>query len=360
MNQLNIKENAKKAIKNYMIGENWGDFLLSHIDPMFTFSKPKAEIVACKYETDDTRSVYLRPNFHWKGFQPGQFLPIETEINGRLVQRVYSLSSTPKDKYLRITVKKQGLVSNHIFSQWQKGMILSIGQATGDFTLKQTAGNLLFLAGGSGITPIYSMLKQLVADKDEREIDLVYFNRDANHIIFHKELLELCAQNPQIRISFVLTHEDRPNYYKGFLTQDMLEYLVPDYQDRQTYLCGPTPLQEKAERMWQENTIADRLTLESFAINQPAASMPAKKVSVKLLQSHKTVELAGEKPLLDELEQAGVFPRSACRIGLCHTCACSKEKGSVFNSKNQQLSHAGKESIQLCVSRAQEDLELHL
>ncbi|MCB1173873.1 MAG: ferredoxin reductase [Leptospiraceae bacterium] len=352
---------AKKMLKTLLIDESWADFLAAHIDPMFTFSKPMAKIVRIKPETTDTVSFYLQPNRHWQGFKAGQSITVQARSNGKLLERMYSLSSSPDRRYLRITVKKQGLVSTALHETWQRGMVVPISQAQGEFCLPaDTHTPLLLIAGGSGITPVYSLL-QTLRGKSQKAV-LLYFNPTAHDVLFQTRLERLAAQNANIQVHFLYTRNPANGQPTTRLNAALLESLGIDARAVLTWLCGPASLQAAGRELWAQWGISHRLTMESFQIaaRRPQESSGGAAVQVKLTRSRRELKLPGERPLLDELEDAGVYPRFGCRMGICRTCHCDKERGQVENLKDGDHSGEGREQIRLCVSRAASNLELNL
>ncbi|TGN17390.1 ferredoxin reductase [Leptospira idonii] len=350
-----------KEYWEYFQPKNWLEFLLEEINPTFSLSTVKAKVMEIRSESSDSKTIVLRTNRHWKGFVAGQHLPVTVEIAGRRVTRFYSLSSSPSEKYPTITVKKQkgGLVSNFINERLKVGDVVELGTASGDFVLeKEVPNKLLFIAGGSGITPIHSILKTLQESNYKGQAKLLYFSRFKEDIILFSSFCELESKCPWLEIKHVLTDVPAEGFDSGFLTKEMLNAFVPDLSERPVYLCGPAPLQNSAKELLKGNKVISELFLLPNQIQTNFESTGPKEVV--LLQSHKTVLLKGEKSILEELEDQGIYPPSGCRMGICHTCSCKKVSGSVTNMQNQSISDGGEENIQLCLSRADEKLELDL
>lgn len=345
---------------DYFNPKDWFNFLLEELNPVYSISKTRAKIISIHLESKETKTLVLRVNKKVFRFQPGQYIPVTVEINGKRVTRYYSISSMPSEKNLRITVKrqKQGLVSNFVHENLQLGDFVELGEAQGSFVLPKTLpGKFLFVAGGSGITPVYSILKTLQNQNYIGSVKLLYFSRTKEEIIFYSELNSLSKKFPSLAVEFILTDEDSMGFKTGFFSREMLLELVPDFSDRLTYLCGPGSLQESVKSIIPK----EKLISENF---QPflknSIKKDSKQVEVTLTKSHRTILLNGEKNLLEELEDNGVFPQSGCRMGICHTCACTKKSGVVTNLQEGSESESGEETIQLCLSRAEENLELDI
>jgi ferredoxin-NADP reductase len=361
MKTLPFIYNQPKEFLASLQPKEWADFILGEINPLFSFTATKARVLAIRKESKDSKTLVLQTNRNWKGFQAGQHVPVTLEIAGRRVTRFYSLSSAPSEKYPTITVKKQngGLVSHFINDRVQVGDILELGTAQGDFVLpKELPSKILMIAGGSGITPIHSILKDLSKRNFTGKVKLLYFSRFKEDIIFYDSFVELEAGNPWLEIKHVLTDVQTEGFDFGFLTKEMLHSFAPDLSDFLVYLCGPAPLQESVKLILGGSKIISELFLLPNQVNAPASSTGPKEVV--LLQSHRTILLKGEKSILEELEDNGIYAPSGCKMGICHTCVCKKVSGSVTNLMNHKLSDEGEENIQICVSRVEERLELDL
>ena len=361
MKTLPFIYNQPKEFLASLQPKEWADFILGEISPLYSLTATKARVIAIRSESSDSKTLVLKTNRNWKGFQAGQHVPVTIEIAGRRVTRFYSLSSAPGDKNPTITVKKQngGLVSHFINERVQVGDILELGKAQGDFVLpKEIPAKILMIAGGSGITPIHSILQDLSKQDFKGQVKLLYFSRFREDIIFFDSFAKLEAENPWLEIKHVLTDVKADGFDFGFLTNEMLHTFVPDLEDRLVYLCGPAPLQGPAKFMLGDVKIISELFLLPSQVNSSTSSTGPKEVV--LLQSHRTILLKGEKSILDELEENGIFAPSGCKMGICHTCVCKKVSGSVTNLMNQTVSGEGEENIQICVSRAEAKLELDL
>lgn len=333
----------------------WVDFLLREMDPLLSRRALSARVVSVRQESADCRSLVLRPARAWKGFTAGMHLPITVELNGRRVTRFYSISSTPldfaADGTITITVKRVpgGQVSTAIVDRAYPGQILGIGAARGDFVLDpQGQGPLLMLAGGSGITPMRSMLLHDVPRHPDRDVVLIHHCRTASDVVFGEDFRALAAQYDHFHYQPVHTDTD------GLLTAEALAASCPDIAQREIYLCGPSGFMDVARDAFTRlGCPAERVHQELFGF-APMAPNPAAgeqaEAPVRFLLSDRIVTTAGEYSLLELAEQAGLSPKYGCRSGICHECACRKERGVVRNRVTGQLSTDGPETIQSCLS----------
>lgn len=334
--------------------------LLALANPRWSLTEIRAEVVGREQQTVDAVSFWLRPNRLWKGFHAGQHVTISVEIDGIRHTRVYSLSCDPAmPGLLTLTVKRQadGVVSNWLHDHLQVGGIVTLGEADGDFVLPQSSSPLLLLSAGSGITPMLALLHELRARRKaghtEQDIVFVHVCRHAGDQIFARELRELAADWPALRIE---TWHSASN---GRPTPDALLAAVPDYAGRDTFLCGPAAFMADIEAHWASHGIAERLRLERFGA-PPRKLETGDASEVRCARSERIFVTEAGEALLPAAERAGLKPAYGCRIGVCRTCLCHKRTGTVENLVTGERSGNGDEWIRLCVSTPRSDLELEI
>ncbi|MGE8561372.1 MAG: FAD-binding oxidoreductase, partial [Acinetobacter sp.] len=168
------------------IREDFVDFIAEKVNPVWAWKKVKASIVDVHMLNEDFYQIQLQPNhnFQAKAFRAGQSILVTVVIAGVRQQRNYSIVKITAHGNIVIAVKRQGKVSNAL-THLTVGSVVEISQVQGDFTLSSSQAPILLLASGSGITAIYSLLEQALAQKVQ-QIDLLYFTRDN---AFHTELM---------------------------------------------------------------------------------------------------------------------------------------------------------------------------
>ena len=329
------------------------EFWLHEVAPTFSLSETLAEVVAVVDETPDIRTFVLAPNARFRGHRAGQWVPVDVEIDGVRVRRCYSISSAPGGARLSITVKRVpgGRVSGFLHENARVGAILRLGEAQGDYVLPARApARLLLVSGGSGATPNISILRDLVARGAVPDVVYLHYARTLADVPFAKELQGLAAVHPSLQV--VLQLDDGP-------PRDLAE-LVPDFADRETFLCGPTGLMDLLRRRWAEAGAIDHLHEERFVAPTYARVDSGKTARITLSRARRTLAVTGAESLLEGLERAGERPDHGCRIGICHTCRCRKRSGVVQDLVTGAISDAPDEEIRLCTSVARSDLDLAL
>lgn len=335
------------------------DFWLGELAPAWSLSELRASVLGVVDETHDVKTFVLAPGAGWPGHRAGQYVTVDVEIDGVRMRRCYSLSSAPGDARLTITVKRApgGRVSGFLHDNVRRGSVLVLGSPTGDFVLgTSTPEKLLLLSGGSGVTPVMSLLRDLSRRDAVKDIVFLHAARSASDVIFRNELQALEARHTGLRVVFRL--DDAPD--GGPLDEAKLRAEVPDFAERETFLCGPSGMMNTVERMFARVGATDRLRSERFVAAPRARSVEAAEpVTIRLSDSGRSI-VASAGTLLEQLERAGERPVYGCRLGICNTCRCRKRSGTVENTVTGAVSSEPDEEIRLCVSVARSDLDIEL
>jgi ferredoxin-NADP reductase len=277
-------------------------------------------------------------------YRAGQFLTFRLTIAGRRVLRSYSMSSSPEvDGELQVTVKRvaAGLVSNWIADSLAAGDTLESTRPAGVFCLGGTTGDIVAFAGGSGITPVYSLLKTAL-ETTERRVRLLYANRDRESAIFAADLDALAARHPD---RLAITHHF--DVAGGFIEADAIRGQVGQSIGAvdEVFICGPGPFMNLVEQTLHEHGIApQRIHIERFT---PADALPEPEPTAGHSITHVEIELDGKvqttlhqpgTTILQTARQMGLTPPSSCEAGDCATCMGRLLEGSVSMRNNNALS----------------------
>lgn len=343
--------------------------------PNWSTDAYRARVVEIRDELADMYTLVLEPqkgliDQDWSNFDPGQYIELMVEKEGARTLRCFSISSSPIYYQqtglieLSIRIQQQGRITPWIRQQISQDSMVNISAAQGDFVLPASIlhsselEKLLFVAGGSGITPFRSMLQQLAISKSSSDLDihLLYYSRNDQQIVFQKELEALKAKNPNIEITFIDSEVD------GFICEEHVQKHCPDYLQRSSFICGPSPMIQKTRKVLASLGLEkDKINFEFFGA-APIEIENNEQGAVHFQESNKFVLSQKDTPqtLLEQAEEEGLSPVSGCRIGVCHQCICKKKSGVVYNTRTQEYSDTGSEEIQLCISVAQGDVVLDL
>lgn len=341
------------------------DFWASRLHPTWSWERPLARIVGRQAQSRDAVTLLLQPNRHWRGFQPGQHVNLGVELDGVRMTRSYSLCDAPRtDGRIEVTIKhiEGGRVSRHLCQDARIGDVVDIGQAFGEMTWPQGAdGAWLFLAAGSGITPLMALLRAHAAKGVPTPLTLLYWARTRDELCFVDELRALAQRHPQLVVHFVLTRESGlvEGECSGRIDATLLSSLVPDLAQRSVYACGPGGFVDSARALAEP--AARGFAAEAFTPPpRNIADDEGGNVEVTLAASGRTLSVPRGQPLLAALEGQGLKLASGCRMGICNTCACGKVSGTTRHLHTGDAIGEPVSALRLCVNAASSDLVLDL
>ena len=323
----------------------------------------KLKVAKKKPETPSTVSLQfeippeLKPVFE---YQPGQFVTLFMTINGEAVPRSYSFSSTPMiDENLQVTVKRVegGKGSNYLLDEVQEGDLLNVSPPAGHFfEITDRPRNHHFFVAGSGITPVYSILKYLLAETND-PCWLVYGNRDANDVIFKTELEELQSKHPdQLKVHYLLSRQAGDwDHIKGRLSDQACKEIYANQQGTWgdasvAYLCGPHGFMQTAQDFLTSVGLAEsQIRKEDFSppmdqasghyyddngrliVGNKSLEAPAKTLVAIIDDSEVEIQIEDpEESLLESLLNEGQNPPFSCMAGSCMACMAELEEGLIY------------------------------
>lgn len=278
-------------------------------------------------------------------YRPGQFLTLRVPHQGGWLPRCYSLSSTPLlDEPLRVTIKRvrEGRASNWLCDAVQAGDTLQVLAPAGVFVPRQLDTDLLLFGGGSGITPVLSILRSALLAGTGR-ILLIYANRDEASVIFRDSLKALASAHPQ-RLQVIHWLDS----VQGIASVSQLAELARPFVSAEAFICGPGPFMDAAVAALQALGMPSaQVHVERFVslpeegeVAVPAAvdtRHPSSQLSVRLDGEEFEVPCAEGETLLNAMRRAGLNPPSSCLVGSCATCMCTVERGEVQMLRNDAL-----------------------
>ena len=338
------------------------DRYLELVRPSWSLHAARAEVVDVRRRTCDSVTLTLRPNENWQGFRTGQFVRLTVEIDGVRHTRCYSPAcSEHAPRHLEITVKAhpEGKVSGFLNRAAQPGMVVGLSAPDGDFVLPgERPERLLLISGGSGITPVMSMLRTLCDEAYTGAVTFLHYAPAPDRVPYRRALGEIASRHSNVRIALAYTREPG-GALTGHLSREHLRAVAPAAARAPAYVCGPPGLIESARRIWAEDGREQLLHVESFL--PPSLALPSDRAegSVSFARTGELVPNSG-RSLLEQAEQAGLSPQFGCRMGICHTCTCRKTAGTVRNLVSGEVSNAEEEDIQICVSVPVGDVDLDL
>jgi ferredoxin-NADP reductase len=316
--------------------------------------------------------------------EPGQFVTLQLQIDGRSVSRCYTISTPPtRPHLLGITVKRQpgGLVSNWLHDTMTPGKRISADGPFGVFSIaRHPSAKYLFLSGGSGITPLMSMTRTLYDLGSAADVVFVHSARSPSDIIFRRELETMASTVPTVRVVPVC-ERDTPREpwggLRGFLSVEMLRLLAPDLSERVVLCCGPAPYMAAVRKMLgeagfdmqnyhEESFSFEDLRMREFSSRGPTdvaaddAAPATKTYSVEFVRSGRTFTCSENENVLDAAYEAGLAPPSSCGQGMCGTCKTTILSGTVDMQHNGGIRprEIARNKVLICCSKPLSDLTI--
>ena len=328
-------------------------------------------------ETPSTKTLRLTPiEARLPPFLAGQYIPLFVEVEGIRTSRPYSISSSPKQTgFYDITVRQVpgGLVSNYLMDRVKKGDRLDSAGPQGNFYHNPLCHDrhMVCIAGGSGITPFMSMIREIVECGLDRDVTLLYGNRHVDDVIFHKELDALSRRFDNI--TYIPVIEKPAETYQGacgFINAALIGEVLGKTQDKTFFLCGPQGMYDFCLPELESLGVAKRkIRKEMYGPPDNICDYPgwpsgigAEDAFQVAVQDGGTISARAGTPLLVSLEKNGILPPSICRSGECSMCRVKVLSGRVFQPAGTPVRESDTRFgyVHACVSFPLEDLEIML
>lgn len=311
----------------------------------------KLKIERIKWETPDTASFYLSNTtgkpIHYKA---GQFITLIFNHRNEEIRRSYSLSSSPDEDLLSITVKRitNGEISRFMLAKEHLGDILTALAPAGRFTITKFEPEkaILLFAGGSGITPIFSQLKYILNRPGKSRLTLIYSNQDAKSILFKDELNELASKYPD-RFTIINLLSNEANRLNTDRVEKLTRQIVQhELGKAEFYLCGPFPYMRmirfalvymgiNPNQIRRENFVLETVSVTSSIVN-----FPPRNIRIKFKNEVHDLAVGENQSILQAALQNNVPLPYSCRNGVCSTCTAKCASGKIEMVKNDVLTDA--------------------
>ncbi|MCF0039377.1 ferredoxin--NADP reductase [Dyadobacter fanqingshengii] len=298
--------------------------------------------------------VFERTNKQAFTYKAGQFLTFLIPVHGHETRRSYSMSSAPDvDEDPAITVKRvpNGEISRFWIDHVKIGHQFNVLPPSGRFVLEDALGtsrDIVLIAAGSGITPLFSILKQTLTQEKESNITLLYASRNVQHALFHNQIQKWQENFPE-RLKVVHIHSqplDDWNGLRGRINNTRLEQLISKSlhfqpQSARFFICGPYELMRSVEITLHYMGFSSlQVRKENFVIPSPPPSPPVSYPHVVKLNFHGRMHdlfVPAHTTILDAALAAGIYLPYSCKGGRCATCAGLCKRGKVHMSVNEVL-----------------------
>lgn len=336
----------------------------------------RLRVVEVVDETPTTKTLRLeRSDGPLPPWRPGQYVNVFVDVDGVLTSRPYSISSTPGENALDLTVRDKpgGFVAPYLLHEVHAGDELETTGPAGSFYHEPLIDghDLVFLAGGSGITPFMSIIRDALYHGRALNMHLLYGSRTLDDVIFGEELARLAAQHPNLHYTLVVS-EPPPDYQgvAGFLSADLIRAHVGDLAGKTFYLCGPGLMYDFClEALAELGVPAHKIKRELYGPpadvtrepGWPPGLHPSTLFRVEIV-GRETIQAPAGEPLLNSLERCGLAVPAVCRAGECSACRTRLLSGHVFQPAHTALRQSDRQHgyIHACVSYPIEDIRVRL
>jgi len=285
-------------------------------------------------------------------FIAGQYINLQITLNNETIRRSYSICSGPNDQTLNVTVKavKKGVFSEFANIYLKEGALVEVSVPEGRFNLPTSstnAKNYLGIAAGSGITPIMSMIKQVISNEPQSKFVLLFGNKSPDKTIFFNEIENLKNKYPeQFFVSYVFSEQSIQNSYEGRIDETIINNLIQNKHSGlifdQIYLCGPEPLIDLAKKVLKANDFADtQIHFELFtsSLKENIVSSSSENCLAKVIVDNEIFEIDIQpgQTILEAVLKAGIDAPYSCQGGVCSTCLAKTSNGQSQMKKNTVL-----------------------
>ena len=287
-------------------------------------------------------------------FQSGQYLTLKTLIKGAEVRRAYSMSSSPHDPLVSVTVKEvqNGTFSVHANQELKEGDTLEVAAPEGRFLLDSAFAKAqhtyLAFAAGSGITPIMSMIRTVLKQSEQSKFVLVYGNKTPQDTIFRDDLLALREQyKDRLSIEFIYSQSREDGAHFGRIMKSTVNFVVKNkytaYDFDHHYLCGPEAMIKEVTQVLTDNGVEqEKIHFELFTASQEEAVVSENlegKSTIKVVCDDEefSFTMPQDELILDAVLDQGIDAPHSCQGGVCSSCIARVTEGTAVMEKNQIL-----------------------
>lgn len=320
-----------------------------------------AKLVKIIPNTADTKTYEFeteRPFY----FRAGQYMTLGATIDGSVVSRPYAVSSAPKaalEKRVAFTIKKCGFFSGYMFDNAKVGDTFTVGDPTGEFCYEpvKDASHIVAIAGGSGITPFYSMAQAITDGTIDVKLTLFYGAKTEEDLIFKTELDAL--KSDKIKVIYVLSNEKKAGYESGFIGAEIIEKYVSG--DFTVMMCGPQAMYAFLDKeLTKFNLPLRRIKKEANTVGMRDVKEAHYKITVKIGFNTYTVDADSRETVLTALERAGLNVPAKCRAGGCGFCHAKLISGkfTIPGADKRRLADAKFGYFHPCCSYPDSDMEM--
>jgi ring-1,2-phenylacetyl-CoA epoxidase subunit PaaE len=292
----------------------------------------------------------LKNNFQ---FIAGQYVTLKLTLDGQEVRRAYSICSSPKSNELRVSVKevKNGLFSKFANQNLKVGDLLEVSEPEGKFVFtpnQDKQKNYMAFAAGSGITPVFSIIKSVLEEENNSSIVLIYGNKTPEDTIFHDELIALESNNlGRFTVQFIYSQANsNAQELHGRIDKSVVNHTLNKHETKvfdQYFLCGPEEMINTVSAVLKEKNVSEKnIKFELFSsgnTKETSSNLAEGSTQITIMVDGEEIsfEMSQKQTILEAALKEGVDVPYSCQGGICSSCICRVTEGTATMKKNQIL-----------------------
>jgi stearoyl-CoA 9-desaturase NADPH oxidoreductase len=357
---------ALLAVADRALAPHGLDRYLELVVPAWSSQEIRATVVEVTHPTPSSVTLFLRPNHHWRGHLAGQHTVLTVEIDGVRRARCFSLAGSAHraDGLVELTVKAtpNGTVSRHLVDHAEPDRVVGLAPPSGDFVLPghpgaRPASPILLISGGSGVTPVMSMLRTLVGEGHEGPVSFLHYATDPEDHLYRDEVESITGSHGSVRALAAYTRAPGVGDLTGHCNVGHLDATCARWREAETYVCGPRSLMDAVRRHHRGVGRSDHVHEEAYDLTGVVGR--ATGGTVTFARSGVAIIDDG-RPLLEQAERSGLRPDFGCRRGICHTCTRRLVSGAARDlTTGSVVDEAGAE-VRICLHAPAGDVTIDL
>ncbi|RMI32729.1 ferredoxin reductase [Nocardia stercoris] len=352
------------------------DRYLELVRPNLTVRDLRAEVIRVDRSAEGSVTIGLRANRAWGGHLAGQYVQIGVVVDGVRHTRCYSPThsqhTTGRELELTVKAHPHGLVSRYLVEHAAPGLVVDLAPAAGVFHLPaQRPDRLLLISGGSGITPVLSMLRTLSDENFAGQVVFLHYAMSPGEVTHRTDLEGIARRHPNFRIEVRYPAPGRgggpaqgaPGTVtegpSGFFGYETLTQVAPWFATAHAFVCGPAPLMDGVRDVFTAEGLGERVHTEEFTVQTVEVDPSEVSGATTFSGSGTTTDNTGTS-LLEQAEAAGLTPEFGCRMGICFSCTAVRKSGCTRNLRTGELDSEPDQPIQICVNAAVGDVDIDI
>ncbi len=354
------------AVADRALAPHGLDRYIELLAPSWSSSEVRATVTDVVHPTPSSVTITLRPNHHWTGHLAGQHTVLTAEIDGVRRARCFSPAGSAhrSDELVELTVKATptGTVSRHLVDHAVPGMVVGLAPAGGDFVLPgrpgaRPAAPILLISGGSGVTPVMSMLRTLAEEGHDGEVCFLHYATDPDEHVYRAEVEAIAGSHATVHAMTSYTRAPDVGDLHGHCSVDHLDAICARWREAETYVCGPRSLMDAVGDHHRDAGRGDHVHEEAFDL----AGVSGRPTGGTVTFARAGLAVTDDgRPLLEQAERSGLEPGFGCRRGVCHTCTRRLVDGAVRDlTTGDVLDEPGAE-VRICLHAPAGDVTIDL